>query len=156
MKNILHTLFLVCLLGLAGGCSEDLEPIESTFSKPLTGEISRTWKLQSFDFIFDNTSLGTIRLGNPCLFNGTVTFFRQGRELRIVDTCSGPGTNEPISTTWGVNNANSTLEISGLSVYDLKTLTPSQLVFGFATEIELTNGSIQTGFAQFTFRVEAQ
>lgn len=145
-------LWLLATILMFSGCSEELEEFESSFTKRLTGETNKRWVIQNFDFVFDEESLGTTRLNAPCLFNGTLVFSRQGRALEI-NTCR---VGETFNTTWGVNVANSTIEIRGLEPYDLLELTPTRLVFGFRTQLTFNDNSVWTGLARFTYRVEAR
>jgi len=152
LKYSLPLLLFVCL----AGCSEEPEVTPAEYSRLLTGETSKTWRYQSFEFIFDEEDINPVNLTPPCLFSGSLVFSRQGRVLEINDDCSPLDRNENIGTFWAVNNANATLTIGGLEPYTIKQLTANTLVFGFKTPVTFNSINTQTGFAQFTFKVQAQ
>ncbi|MDW7694099.1 hypothetical protein R9C00_05035 [Flammeovirgaceae bacterium SG7u.111] len=149
----------LALLSLAG-CSEDLDPIPSTYSKMLTGETQKSWRFEKFEFIFDDESIRTETFDPGCVFSGKFTFYRKGKILEILDNCDPTAEPEPISIDWGINVANSTLSLGGLDPYDLVELTPTTLVFGFKTNLSLsTNIGIdqdQSGFARYTYKVKVE
>ena len=151
------------LIILVIGCKEKHEVKPATFSLMLTGEESKSWKQNSFTFIFDDEEVDDIDANliyaiPECAQDDEYTFLRDGKILEVYDgaqKCDPEGDDLLFRTNWDVVNANSRFFIGG-NDYILSKLSESELTYGFRDTLVLPIGDNTfwefPGVAQWVYR----
>jgi hypothetical protein len=153
---------MVILLA-AGSCREEIQVEPATFSLALTGEESKTWKLNRYRFIFDDPQeppFDVTYLVPPCNLDDLFTYYRKGKVLEITEGASRCNENDPdliVRTQWEIVNASSSLFLGG-SQFFLIRLTEDSLVYGvrdtLSYEIVPNTFELLPGYFENTFLVE--
>jgi hypothetical protein len=111
---LLQILFVWGGVFLLAGCSEKLDPQPATYSKMLTGETSKSWRLTTLQILEKATIVESIPLpANNCVGDDLYVFFA-GTEKRFQVTegtrkCSPTDPDLIIENNWSLTNANATL-----------------------------------------------
>ena len=151
------------LIVLLLACKEKHEIRPATFSLMLTGEESKSWRQNSFTFIFNDEDVDDIDAnqiyGIPnCAWDDEYTFFRDGKQLEVSegnDKCDPDGDDLLFRTDWNIVNANATFFI-GSNDYILSGLTENELIYGFRDTLVLPIGESTfwefPGVAQWVYK----
>jgi len=103
-----------CLILLMGACSEDPKPIPTEFSKVITGNTKKTWKMTAIQWTGDGKDPINYSLSS-CFKDDLYTFYANEERLYEVDNSPTKcGDDEPaqlVSDSWSFINATATLNI---------------------------------------------
>ena len=138
MIRSINKYWILLLMTLLVACKESHEVVPATYSLLLTGEESKSWKQQSFTFIFNDEEVGefdaNLIYGVPtCAQDDIYKFFREGKVLEVSEgdsKCDPDGDDILFSTRWDLVNANAKLFV-GNGDFILSKLTDDSLVYGF-------------------------
>ena len=116
MKKLLIFIGIVSLLG----CREELvvEPI--TYSKLLTGDVSKSWKLEVIQFRENYVKQWEFDVPNNCIYDDLYVFY--ANSVKTVEINEGNSTcneGDPLiflTDTWALVNANATIEITEIEM----------------------------------------
>ena len=111
-SRILYSLFFAAA-GLAWGCAEELQPTPYPMSRLVSGENSKTWKIERFEYAVNDTVES--RFMESCLLDDRFKFYDNTE--RLYETTSGRVQcfqDEPSMTTstWTFTNAKATLTMA--------------------------------------------
>lgn len=106
----------VGLLLFLGACSEEFQPKPFTYSKLLTGETKKTWRLAAFQFRADGKPVESVVLpSNDCVFDDLYVFYASSDKRFQVNegrtTCNVEDPLVIVEDTWSLVNATATLEM---------------------------------------------
>ena len=112
MRNILFIIFALSILG----CREDFEPTPYTYSKLLTGETKKAWKLAALQYRSDERPLITYDLPlDDCAFDDLYIFYADDTKTFEIDEgvskCNPDDPQLFITDNWSLVNATATLEM---------------------------------------------
>lgn len=137
LRNVFQ--LLTFLLIATYGCSEKHDPQPYTFSKMLTGDASKTWRLSGYQIVEAGKEPISFNLNDPndpdyCLYDDLYTFYAdEGRtleisqgELKCLDAPDIYYTGD-----WALVNATATLNFAslffGVGGYTIKRLTQQSM-----------------------------
>ena len=114
MKKVIFRILSFILALLVGvSCSEELVPTPNTYSKILTGETSKSWKLEAISLEIEGKADQTFELPNNCVYDDYYVFYANSERLFEVDEggskCAPEDPEIYLTDNWSLVNANATL-----------------------------------------------
>jgi hypothetical protein len=111
MNRIVSTFLFLTGLAVALSCTEDITPTPYTYTKLITGENSKTWKIKSYEYVVD----GEVddRFTVDCSSDDEYIFYAKDRAYQV-DTGSKRCDEteiDLITDTWAFANSTATLTI---------------------------------------------
>ncbi|QHT65535.1 hypothetical protein GXP67_02060 [Rhodocytophaga rosea] len=136
MNKFTYLIVLLMVMSLClAGCSEEFEPTPLTYSKLLSGDSSKTWRLTGYSIVEEGKQPLTFDLNDPsdpdnCVYDELYTFYAdEGRTFEISqgeDKCID-GPDIYYTGSWSIVNANATVNFGtplfGIGGYTIKRLT---------------------------------
>jgi len=155
MKKITKTwVAMLMFLPVLISCREELDPEPFTYTKLLTGEVSKTWRMTGISILEEGEATQNIPLPDEdCVFDDEYIFYANDeKKYEILNgplKCDEEETDVVVTDRWAFSNANATLEIilPILSIdftlpFIVKSLTEERLVI----EIFFDGGSYRFSF----------
>lgn len=110
MNRIISKFLLLTGLVITLSCTEEIKPTPYTYTKLITGENSKTWKIKSFEYVVDGEV--NDRFSVDCTSDDKYIFYGNTERAYQVNTgskrCDATEAGL-ISDTWSFTNSNATL-----------------------------------------------
>lgn len=111
MKKSAQYILITAVATLILSCSQGVDPTPLDYTKIISGEVSKTWKLRSISF--RNAGDPDWKLSDPCWADDDYTFYRDAERKYEFKSgsvkCDATEQKVTITDTWAFINANSTL-----------------------------------------------
>ncbi len=146
MKRLAYLFSFLLLIPLLS-CTEEQQITPVSYSRLLTGETSKTWRMDAIQILEDGRPSGSFLVPNQCDFDDVFVFYNNPEKLYIVDNgpqkCSDEEPDELVRDTWSFVNATATVEmiVPILADFKLPFIVKSLDENSMTTEIFFQGGS---------------
>lgn len=112
---IRYIIILIIGILLLNSCREDLEPKPYTYSRLLTGENAKHWRMTGLQFREEGKVPQTFQLPNDCVFDDDYVFYNSpDKKFEVQEGLSKCNENDPdvfVTDNWALVSARATLEM---------------------------------------------